>query len=83
MLPQQPARLTPGEGATHAWAEVLLPEGWVGFDPTRGCVAGEDYLRFAVGRDAADCPAERGVFRGDAGQTQTVAMLLRERAGPL
>lgn len=75
--------LTLGEGATHAWAEVLLPEGWVGFDPTRGCVAGEGYLRFAVGRDAADCPAERGVFRGNAGQTQTVAMSLRERAGPL
>lgn len=68
-----------GEGATHAWAEVLLPEGWAGFDPTRGGQADEGYLRFAVGRDAADCPAERGVFRGNATQMQAVRMALHER----
>lgn len=66
--------LTIGEGATHAWAEVWLDGLWCGFDPTRGCEAGEGYLRFAVGRDAADCPVERGVFRGSCGQAQTVFM---------
>ena len=67
--------LAVGEGATHAWAEVCLPGiGWQGFDPTRGCTAGEEYLLFGTGRDAADCPAERGVLRGNVGQTQTVFM---------
>lgn len=68
-----------GEGATHAWAEVLLPGGWTIYDPTRSDLPADGYLRFAVGRDAADCPAERGVFRGSGSQTQTVAMVLRER----
>lgn len=71
--------LIPGEGATHAWVELALPEGWCGFDPTQDAEAGEDHLRFAVGRDAADCPAERGVFRGNASQTMQVEMLLRQR----
>ncbi len=71
--------LLPGEGATHAWAELALPEGWVGYDPTHARQTDESYLRFAAGRDAADCFAERGVFRGCAGQSQRVAMRLRRR----
>lgn len=72
--------LIPGEGATHAWAELALPEGWVGYDPTHAQEAGETAVRFAVGRDAADCPAERGVFCGQAAQTMQVKMQLRERS---
>lgn len=71
--------LIPGEGATHAWVELALPEGWVGFDPTHCRKAGEDYLRFAVGRDASDCRAENGVFRGYASQTMQLKMQLWER----
>lgn len=71
--------LIPGEGATHAWAELALPEGWVGFDPTHRCEAGETCLRFASGRDATDCRAEQGVFKGIAQQTMKVDMVLRER----
>lgn len=71
--------LLPGEGATHAWAELALPEGWVGCDPTHARETDETYLRFAAGRDAADCFAERGVFRGVASQRQTVEMRLRVR----
>ena len=70
--------LTVGEGATHAWAEVWYRGGWHGFDPTRGCETGESYLRFAAGRDAADCPVEQGVFNGLADQTQTVFMRVTE-----
>lgn len=66
--------LTVGEGATHAWAEVWYGDAWHGWDPTRGCPAGEQYLRFAAGRDAADCPVEQGSFKGAADQTQTVFM---------
>lgn len=71
--------LIPGEGATHAWAELALPEGWTGFDPTNRRAADETYLRFAVGRDAADCLTERGVFRGKAAQSMNIQMRLWER----
>ena len=71
--------LIPGEGATHAWVELALPEGWVGYDPTHSREAGEDAVRFAVGRDAADCTAERGVFRGAASQSMQVQMQLHQR----
>nr|MBA2682202.1 transglutaminase family protein [Ktedonobacteraceae bacterium] len=54
-------------GATHAWVEVLLPGlDWVGFDPTNNTLARERHIRVAVGRDYADVPPTRGVFRGKA-----------------
>ncbi len=55
------------QGATHAWAEAYLPTlGWVGFDPTNDVLAAERHVRVAVGRDYADVPPTRGVFRGEA-----------------
>ncbi len=55
------------DGATHAWAEALLPElGWVGFDPTNALVAGPRHIRAAIGRDYADVPPTKGVFKGGA-----------------
>lgn len=55
------------ESATHAWVEALLPSlGWVGFDPTNNMLAGDRHIRVAVGRDYADVPPTRGVFRGKA-----------------
>jgi transglutaminase-like putative cysteine protease len=53
------------DGATHAWVEALLPElGWVGFDPTNNLIAAERHIRVAVGRDYADVPPTRGVYKG-------------------
>jgi transglutaminase-like putative cysteine protease len=55
------------DDATHAWAEALLPGlGWVGFDPTNDLIAGARHIRTAVGRDYADVPPSRGVFKGEA-----------------
>lgn len=55
------------EDASHAWVEAFLPElGWVGFDPTNNLIAEDRHIRVAVGRDYADVPPTRGVFRGDA-----------------
>lgn len=55
------------EGATHAWVETLLPGlGWVGLDPTNNVLAGERHVRTAVGRDYADVPPTKGVFKGSA-----------------
>jgi transglutaminase-like putative cysteine protease len=63
------------EGATHAWVEAYLPEiGWTGFDPTNNTIAGETHVRTAVGRDYADVPPTRGVFKGDAESELTVAV---------
>jgi transglutaminase-like putative cysteine protease len=63
------------EGATHAWVEVYLPAiGWVGFDPTNNILAGETHVRTAVGRDYADVPPTRGVFKGSAASELTVAV---------
>jgi transglutaminase-like putative cysteine protease len=53
------------EGATHAWVEVLVPDlGWVGLDPTNNLIADDRHVRVAIGRDYADVPPTRGVFKG-------------------
>ena len=53
------------DGATHAWVEVLLPDlGWVGLDPTNNLIADDRHIRVAMGRDYADVPPTRGVFKG-------------------
>ena len=55
------------DGATHAWVEALLPDvGWIGFDPTNNLQADEQHIRVAVGRDYADVPPTRGVFKGSS-----------------
>jgi len=55
------------DGATHAWLEAwLLDLGWVGFDPTHNILTDEHHIRVAVGRDYADVPPTRGVFKGQS-----------------
>ncbi len=61
------------EDASHAWAEALLPElGWIGFDPANNSLAAQNHIRIAVGRDYADVPPSRGVFKGIADSELTV-----------
>jgi transglutaminase-like putative cysteine protease len=63
------------EGATHAWVEALLPGlGWVGLDPTNNLMASERHIRTAIGRDYADVPPTRGVFKGSAASKLTVGV---------
>ena len=63
------------DDATHAWVEVLLPElGWVGFDPTNRTESMDHHIRTAVGRDYADVPPTRGVYRGQAKGTLSVTV---------
>jgi transglutaminase-like putative cysteine protease len=55
------------EGASHAWVEALVPRlGWIAFDPTNNLIGGERHIRVAIGRDYADVPPTRGVYRGEA-----------------
>jgi transglutaminase-like putative cysteine protease len=57
----------PPDSATHAWIEAFLPGlGWIGFDPTNDELARECHVRVAIGRDYADVPPTRGVFKGSA-----------------
>jgi transglutaminase-like putative cysteine protease len=69
--------------ATHAWVEAFLPElGWVSFDPTNDLIAGERHIRAAVGRDYADVPPTRGVFRGSAESDLSVAVAVKPTDQP-
>lgn len=82
--PGQPRLI--GADASHAWAQVYLPDlpgaadgcGWYDLDPTNNregwCSPGEDYVTLATGRDYADVSPIRGVIHGGARHTLTVAV---------
>jgi transglutaminase-like putative cysteine protease len=60
-------------GATHAWVEAYLGDlGWVAFDPTNNLMGCERHVRVAVGRDYADVPPTRGVYKGEAASELSV-----------
>jgi len=67
-----------GGQASHAWAEVLIPNaGWTGFDPTLGKPVGMRHVRVAYGRDYGDVAPVRGVYKGHAGQSLSVDVRVR------
>ncbi len=71
------------EGATHAWVEVWMPGlGWIGLDPTNNVLASERHVRTAVGRDYADVPPSRGVFKGEAQGELTVVVRVTPSDAP-
>lgn len=54
-----------GADAMHAWAAVHVPDfGWVDYDPTNSCFAGNGHIVVARGRDYSDVSPTRGVFTG-------------------
>src|SRR6202158_4947500 len=71
------------EGASHAWIEALVPGlGWVAFDPTNNLVGGDRHIRVAIGRDYADVPPTRGVHKGEAQSTLSVAVTVSPSDAP-
>jgi len=73
-----------GADATHAWVETYLPSlGWVGFDPTNNIMAGERYVRAAVGRDYNDVPPTRGTFKGTAESELSIAVAIEPTQAPV
>ncbi len=64
-----------GEGGTHAWVEVIVPDPAgahaLAFDPCNGRRAGKDYVTVATGRDYADVAPTSGTYRGAARGTLT------------
>jgi len=54
-----------GSDASHAWLSVYTPgEGWFEFDPTNNCIAGEQHIITAWGRDYFDVTPLCGVIFG-------------------
>ena len=71
------------DGATHAWVEAFLPGlAWVAFDPTNNLVGGERHIRVAIGRDYADVPPTRGVYKGDAESGLSVSVTVSPANAP-
>lgn len=67
--------------ASHAWVDVWSAErGWESFDPTHDREQTDAYVRVAVGRDYADVPPTRGVFRGNATETLETSVRLEQIA---
>jgi transglutaminase-like putative cysteine protease len=62
--PPGKARLV-GADASHAWCSCWCGRlGWIDFDPTSNCFAGDSHVTVAWGRDYGDvCPIQ-GVFVG-------------------
>ncbi len=68
-----------GNSASHAWVDVWDPDrGWVSLDPTHDREQTDHYVRVGVGRDYADVPPTRGVYKGKADEELEVAVRIRE-----
>jgi transglutaminase-like putative cysteine protease len=74
---------SPHQDTSHAWVEAYCKEsGWCGYDPSRGCTTDLSYVTNCVGRDYADCPPTRGVYRGNAQGTLRHAVQVRPAEEP-
>ena len=61
--------------ANHAWAEAYLEGlGWIGYDPANQTQPTDAYIRVAAGLDSRAAAPVRGVRRGEAGETLSVAV---------
>lgn len=73
-VPPEGAEKLVGADAMHAWVAVWCGAGlgWVGFDPTNDCLALEDHIVVAMGRDYADVSPIDGIYVGSAPQGMEV-----------
>jgi transglutaminase-like putative cysteine protease len=71
------------ESASHAWVEALVPKiGWVALDPTNDLVGSERHIKVAIGRDYADVPPTRGVYKGEAESELSVVVTVAAADAP-
>lgn len=83
VYPRDPAKERSVDGATHAWVEALVPGwGWVGFDPTNNLLAGDRHIRTAIGRDYADVPPTKGLFKGKTASELSVSVRVTTADAP-
>src|SRR4029453_7373392 len=65
--------------ASHAWLDVFIAgKGWSSLDPTHDCAQTDHYVRLAVGRDYADVPPTRGVYKGAGRETMAVDVRVQQ-----
>jgi len=73
------------EVETHAWLEALVPGErepvWVSADPTNRTLGGESHVKIGHGRNYADVPPVKGVYRGGAG-AELSASVKMQRTDP-
>jgi transglutaminase-like putative cysteine protease len=75
-------RLT-GADASHAWVAAHCPGlGWVGFDPTNGKLADQEFVTLGWGREFLDVTPLRGVVLGSAAQQLAVAVSVTPLPAP-
>ena len=67
-----------GEGASHAWVEILCGGKWYGLDPTNDTFVECDHIKIGVGRDAKDCMINRGIMHGGGLHVQTIHVTVTE-----
>ncbi|MGN0435104.1 MAG: transglutaminase family protein [Wujia sp.] len=68
-----------GEGATHAWVEILHEGRWYGLDPTNDVIVRDEHIKIGIGRDAHDCMINRGIMHGVGTHTQKIGVSVEER----
>lgn len=70
-----------GADAMHAWVRAWCGQavGWVEYDPTNACYAGDSHVTIATGRDYGDVSPVAGVLRiaGRQKSTQAVDVIAR------
>lgn len=67
-----------GEGASHAWVEILNKGYWYGLDPTNNVPVTSEHIKIGVGRDAKDCMINRGIMHGGGPHTQKIVVNVKE-----
>jgi len=68
-----------GADQSHAWVAVYLgAAGWVELDPTNDCLASEDHIPIARGRDYDDVVPVKGVILGGGDHRLTVSVDVSE-----
>lgn len=70
-----------GEGASHAWVEILHNGKWYGLDPTNDKPVYDEHIKIGVGRDARDCAINRGIMHGGGLHIQKIDVKVKERIG--
>lgn len=68
-----------GEGASHAWVEILYNGKWYGLDPTNNMLVSNEHIRIGIGRDASDCMINRGIMHGGGYHTQKINVNVTEQ----
>lgn len=67
-----------GEGLSHAWVELYDSGRWFALDPTNNLIVDDQHIKISVGRDFSDCTINKGLFVGNAVQTQQADVIVTD-----